>query len=321
MKKIGVVFSGFGEQFVGMAKRVYDDSRLVQEYFEEAYNCLGINFVKLCFASSDEELSKIENAYLANFLANISLYTLLGEINVQPNVVAGHGMGRYSALFVAGGFSLPDALYLQNKYIGYYLDFLANNKVKVLKIDGIALRKLRAMCKDIGEGLHVTINNSKTSQVVSGYAKDIKKLEKVLQQLAIEEPVIFKEILPGMGMNSEMLSSMIDQFKIYLEKVDFKDLQVPFISNLNGKEVTTGKMVKKEIVDQSLNTIMWHKVVQSLADCDVIIEVGPGKTLAAGIAAEYPDKQVLTLNKKADIDSVVEALGLKAEEQGEQDAE
>ena len=116
MKKVGIVFSGFGGQFVGMAKGVYDGSRLVQEYFEEAYNCLDVNFVKLCFASSEAELAKIYNAYLAIFLADISLYTLLDELGIKPDVVAGHGMGRYAAIFVAGGFTLPDALYLLNKY-------------------------------------------------------------------------------------------------------------------------------------------------------------------------------------------------------------
>ena len=325
MKKIGVIFSGFGGQFVGMAKGVYDDSRLVQEYFEEAYNCLGINFVKLCFASSDEELAKVNNAYLAIFLANISLYTLLEGVGIEPAVVAGHGMGRYAGLFVAGGFSLPDALYLQNKYIGFYQEFLDNNDVRVLQVDGISLRKMRTICKEISDGLFVTINNSESSQIVCGLGKEIKKLEKALGKLAIEEQISFEERPLGLGMNSELLNGVVESFKVYLEKVDFKDLKIPFISSLNGKEITTGKMAKKEIVEQGINIIMWHKVVQRLADCDTIIEVGPGDDLALNVREAYPDKQILTLNRKADISGIVEALGLKPEgeeeEQGEQNAE
>ena len=66
--KVGMLFPGYGSQFVGMGKELYDDSRIIQEYFEEAANCLNINFVKLCFAASDAELARMENAYPALFL-------------------------------------------------------------------------------------------------------------------------------------------------------------------------------------------------------------------------------------------------------------
>src|SRR3990170_7365662 len=80
--KIGMLFSGYGGQYVGMGKDLYDNSRVMQELFEEASNCLGINFVKLSFASSDAELSSLENAYVAIFLIEVSLYALLNESGV-----------------------------------------------------------------------------------------------------------------------------------------------------------------------------------------------------------------------------------------------
>src|SRR5206468_1601039 len=106
----------YGSQFVGMGKDLYDQSRIMQEYFEEASNCLNINFVKLCFASSDAELARAEHAYPALFLVSCALHALIKEQGVQANIVAGYNQGEFSAVYAAGGINFPDGLYLLSKY-------------------------------------------------------------------------------------------------------------------------------------------------------------------------------------------------------------
>src|SRR5436190_23732080 len=100
--KIGFIFPGYGNQFVGMGKELYDEFRIVQEYFEEAYNCLNINFVKLCFASSEQELATISNSHISIFLVGASLFALLKEQGIKCDLIAGYGIGSYTALFSAG---------------------------------------------------------------------------------------------------------------------------------------------------------------------------------------------------------------------------
>ena len=96
--KIGMLFPGYGSQFVGMAKDLYDDSRTVQEYFEEASSCLDINFIKLCFASSDAEISQPMHAYLSLFLVQSALSALLTKAGIAPTLVAGYGIGQFAAI-------------------------------------------------------------------------------------------------------------------------------------------------------------------------------------------------------------------------------
>lgn len=319
MKKVGIVFSGFGSQFVGMAKDVYDESRMAQEYFEEAYNCLNINFVKLCFASSDEELSKVGNAYLAIFLTDLVLYNCLNEAGIQPSVLAGYGVGSYAALFAAGGFNFPDGLYLLNKYATFYQEFLdQNKKLRLLEINGLSVRKLKAICKalnDEHEQLFISVIHTETRQIVAGLSNSVKKLQQVLGSTEYANQVTFTEHSAAGGLNCELAQGLVDSFKIYLTKVDFKDLQIPVLSVINGKAIISSKEVKKELVEQELNTVVWQKVVQGLAECEVIIEVGPGQTLAKEIRQIYPDKQVLVLNKKKDMLEIREILGLNSQEQ------
>src|SRR5438045_2310441 len=164
--KIGILFPGYGSQFVGMGKELYDESRIMQEYFEEAANCLNVNFVKLCFASSDAELAKMENAYPATFLVSCAIYALLkeegillhhGGVNpellrregqVTADIVAGYNLGEYAALHAAGGISFPDGLYLLNKYAHFYEQALPALDVGILQITGISTRTLEKACAE-----------------------------------------------------------------------------------------------------------------------------------------------------------------------------
>src|SRR3990167_1799204 len=122
--KIALVFPGYASQYVGMGKELYDEYRIVQEYFEEASNCANVNFVKLCFASSDAELGKLANAYMSLFLVGGSVFALLKEYDIIPDIVAGYNNGEVTALFTCGCFSFPDGLYLLNKFSSFYQEAL-----------------------------------------------------------------------------------------------------------------------------------------------------------------------------------------------------
>lgn len=111
--KIGIIFPGQGSQQCGMGKAFYDTERIVQDFFENATACLGINMTKLCFATSDERLRRTVNAQLSLFTLSSALYQLLYErAGVRPAVLAGHSCGEYAALHAAKGISFVDGLHV-----------------------------------------------------------------------------------------------------------------------------------------------------------------------------------------------------------------
>ena len=303
--KIVIVFSGYGNQFVGMGKELYDDSRIVQEYFEEAYNCLNVNFIKLCFASSDQELSKISNAYPSIFLVSCALYELLKQEGIKADLVTGYGIGHYAALFAAHGITFPDGLYLTKKLASFYEEALPGMDVAIIKVDNLDERSLKKLCKEFNEDIEIAAYNSDMQHILSGKSAAINKIKLILKKI---ENVKVHDLNPGMGLHSQLMNNIAEQYKIYLEKVDFKDLQIPFISNINAKEIVIGKKVKDYLVKSINLPIKWNKIMDNLADYDLIIEIGPGKGLSELIKTKYPEKTVISFNTKSDLEEIKKLL-------------
>ena len=162
--KIGMLFPDYPSQFVGMAKELYDNSRLMQEYFEEASNCLNINFIKLCFASSDSELVKISHAYPSLFLVSSAVAALLLERGIVPYKVAGYNLGEYAALCSIGSLTLPDGLYFLSKFASLYQDELNGLDVRMIKVKGLSTKVLQELFETTG--------NKNSAIAISSYQAD-----------------------------------------------------------------------------------------------------------------------------------------------------
>ena len=294
--KIACIFPGFGSQYVGMGKEVYDNQRIVQEYFEEAYNCLSINFVKLCFASSDEEITLLENAYLSLFLVSSSLFALLKENKIEPNWVAGYGMGSYSALYSAGAFTFPDGLYLIKKLVSFYKEFLDKHPLDALQVD-ISVADLEQY---LFGSCNIATEYSSNVQIVVGAVEDISKLKEILSKHKIK----IKQASVESCLNSPIFEDVANNFKIYLEKVDFKTLKLPYCSSFN-RDISAQDTIRKEIVAQITQPNKWASVLKRLKKFDLVIEVGPGNVLTDLIKANHPEINVISFNKSSDIEKIM----------------
>lgn len=306
--KIACIFPGFGSQYVGMGKDVYDNQRIVQEYFEEAYNCLDLNFVKLCFASSDEEISILENSFLGLFLVNSSLFALLRESGINPDWVAGYGMGAYSAMYSAGAFTFPDGLYLIKKLSAFYKEHLENNPKKAIFVPDVKTKDLEELLKN--SGCEVSVYHSIDSNYVIGSSDAITEFKDLLSK----DKVKAKDVAIENCLTSSFYSDVVDNFKIYLEKVDFKDLKLPYCSSSN-KVLSFKDAIKKEFISQITNPSKWASVSKKLKDFDLVIEVGPSAVLKDLIKINNPELNVVSFNKSSDIEKVKALISVNSGDQ------
>ena len=316
--KIVYLFPGYGSQFVGMAKELYDEYRVVQEYFEEASNCLKDNFVKLCFASSDAELGRMENAYVALFLVSSAIAQLLKEKGIMPDALSGRNQGEFTAFSFAGGMSFPDGLYLLSKYASIYSEALKDMDAQLERVEGLAADTIKHLCDEIRGtdgrgGPFVAVYVDPTTHIIAGTNDAIARFRAQVEQM---DGVKLSGADPEIGMHSPLMEDVYVAFKPYMEKVDCKELSIPFICRPDQGCIVSCEAVKLCIASHLVTPVYWSQARRDLADYDCIVQIGPGTHLSDEVAKIYPDKIVMAINTKADVEAL-EALVLPKKENNE----
>lgn len=309
-KTIGVIFSGYGQQFVTMGKDIYNDSRHVQDLFEQASMCLNINFVQLCFASSDAEISEIDKGYLAILLMQIAIYSELAQAGLRPDFIAGYGIGEFAAAVASGSLSFADGLYLLGKYAKIFKAFVEQNPhYAVLQIPkGFSLEVLTKFCEELStddKKIFVSAHNTDTGFYVAGH-KDL--IELVKEYCKLHEIRKVKEVTVAYGLHSALVDSIVSALSPYFFKVDFKPLKFPVITNVDGVYVTSPDALESAILRRVNSPILWDEVMNGFVGCEILICVGPGKQVVEWAKLKYPDKEIYSIEVLADLDALRKIL-------------
>lgn len=300
--KIGMIFPGYGSQFVGMAKDVYDESRVMQEYFEQASHCLDANFIKLCFASSDLELSKMHNAYTSLFLVSSALSAVLAEAGIKPAIVAGYNVGQFAAMHAANGLTFADGLYILNKFAKFAQEALEQETCAMARIKGCSTEELQLLIKQVAQDqVSIAVHEMPNQHIIAGSQDAVFAC---MQHAKTLPDVKVKEVPVKFGMHTAIMQSAVEQFAMYLEKVDFKDIEIPLLSNLNAHMVQSGISLKHEALHQFTKPMHWLSSLQELHTCDLLLSVGPGTMLVDMAQQLYPHKKVMAIQKLADIEAL-----------------
>ncbi len=311
--KIGMIFPGQGAQLLGMGKEFFDKERMVQELFDQASNCLGQNFVRLCFASSEKELQNTANTQTSIFLVSAAIYRVLKEkYGIMPNIVAGHSLGEYSALYAAGGISFPDALYLLKKRSLFMEKATVEKPGGMIAIIGLPEQVIVQICAryhrpEKNEIAQVVNFNSPQQVVVSG---TFDELEQIMLDVKGLKGKIIKLNVAG-AFHSKLMEDAEKEFAAYMLKVDFKNLDIPLVNNVDAKMIVDSTDVRDSLIKQISSPVLWWQSMEKFRDMDYIIQIGPSKNLAKILTREWPDKKIIAINKPEDIQDLFNLMERK----------
>jgi [acyl-carrier-protein] S-malonyltransferase len=271
------VFPGQGSQFSGMGKDLYEQSAAAKALFDQANAILGFNITDVMFGGSDEELKQTNVTQPAIFLHSVILATTVPDL--QPDMVAGHSLGEFSALVVAGALSFEDALKLVSQRADAMQRACEQNPSTMAAVLGLDDTKIEEICASVTDEVVVAANYNCPGQVViSGSHEGVRLAGEKLKEAGA------KRVLPlpvGGAFHSPLMEPAREELAQAIENTSFSTPRCPIYQNVNAQPSTDVATIKANLIAQLTAPVRWTQSVQNMvADgATEFVECGPGKVL------------------------------------------
>jgi len=281
MSKLALVFPGQGSQQVGMGKAIAEERPEARQVFEEADGALGFPLSRLCFEGPEEELQLTENTQPAILTTSVALYRALASQGVEPDFVAGHSLGEYSALVAAGALRLDDAVVLVRNRGRYMQEAVPVGEGAMAAILGLGLAEVQEVCSQASDGevVEPANLNAPGQTVVAGHAAAVQRASAAAKERGAKRVIPLSVSAP---FHCRLMRPAQHRLERDLANVTVSDLRVPLVSNVDAAWVRTGAEAVDALVRQVTSPVRWEESVRRLVDegVDQFVEVGPGKVLS-----------------------------------------
>src|SRR5215813_10207327 len=295
MGKVAFVFPGQASQYPGMGKELAEKYPAARAVFDEADKALGFSISKMCFEGSDDELRLTANTQPAILTCSVAVYRVAAEKGLQPDFVAGHSLGEYSALVAAGSLNFADAVQLVRKRGTYMQDAVPAGEGAMAAILGISPAVVADACKRAAEGevCSPANLNSPEQTVISGNAGAVKRAVEIASQLGAKRAVVLPVSAP---FHCALMMPAQEKLAKDLAKTTFSDLQVPLVTNVDADTIEKGEEARNALVRQVSMPVRWEESVRLMIDegVNTFVEVGPGRVLT-GLLRQI-ERSVAALN-------------------------
>ena len=298
--KRAIVFPGQGSQKAGMGKDLAETIPECKALFDQANEILGYDLETICFEGPQEELNKSNHAQLGIFVASAAAFKAM-ELKqpLEYDLLAGHSLGEWTALYVAGVVSFEDAIKVL-KARGEFMQAACEENpgamLAVMNLDGDKLVEIAAEA-----GCYVANFNSLAQTVLSGTAGSIDTAEVLCKEAGAKRAVR----LPVAGaFHSPLMQPAADNMNAFLADVALTESGIPVLSNVTAG-VHEAAAIRENMVRQITSSVQWVASVQKLVADGVeeIIECGPGKVLAGLIKRIDKTVSVRNIGQLTDIEN------------------
>ncbi len=272
------VFPGQGAQFVGMGKDLYENNPVAKEMFDKANEILGFNITDLMFNGTDEDLRQTKVTQPAIFLHSVILAKTMGD-DFNPDMVAGHSLGEFSALVAAGALSFEDGLRLVSARAQAMQKTCEKTPSTMAAVLALPDAKVEELCASVTEGVVVPANYNCPGQIViSGSIEGVDAACAKMLEAGAKRALKLKV---GGAFHSPLMEPARAELADAIAHTDFHAPKCPVYQNVNAEPQTDPETIKKNLIAQLTAPVRWTQTIQNMiaAGADTFVEVGPGAVL------------------------------------------
>ena len=287
MKK-AYVFPGQGAQYSGMGKELYENNAEARAMFEQANEILGFRITDIMFGGTDEELKQTKVTQPAVFLHSVILAKVLG---VEPVAVAGHSLGEFSALVVAGALSFEEGLQLVSKRAMAMQRACEVEQGTMAAVLRLSDETIENICESV-EGVVVAANYNCPGQlVISGAVAAVTEACEKMKEAGARRALV----LPvGGAFHSPLMEPARKELAEAIEAADFKTPICPIYQDVDALPHTSPEEIKANLIAQLTAPVRWTQIVERMTADGIVdyVELGPGTVLQGLITKISPDATV-----------------------------
>jgi len=284
------IFPGQGSQFSGMGKELYDSSSLAKEFFEKANDLLGFRITDTMFEGTEDELKETQITQPAIFLHSV-IQAIASDQTFDPDMVAGHSLGEFSALVANKTLNFEDGLQLVYKRAMAMQKACEAEPSTMAAIIGLEAEVIEKICTDIEDVVVPANYNSPDQIVISGSFSGIDNACEQLDEAGARRAL---KLNVGGAFHSPLMEPASVDLEEAIHTTDFNEPVCPIYQNVNAQAVTDPTEIKSNLIAQLTSPVLWTQTITNMiaGGASSFTEVGPGNVLI-GLVKKV-DRQIET---------------------------
>ncbi len=284
MTKSAFVFPGQGAQEVGMGRACAEEFPQAAAIFAAADEALGFDLSGLCWRGPEEDLQLTANTQPAILTASIAIERVLRAEGLNPQAVAGHSLGEYSALVSSGALRFEDAVRLvrrRGELMQEAVPVGVGAMAAVLGLDELELRQIVEAVSESGSEVCAIANlNAPGQTVLAGHRAAVEEAVERASAAGAKRAILLQVSAP---FHSPLMAPAREGMEPYLRETEFRDPSVPVVTNVDAQPATRADEVRDALLRQIDQPVRWVESVTFMADSlgiEEFVEIGPGRVLS-----------------------------------------